>query len=402
MKRLSVLDMAQNAINNAQIQNLAAAPSSPVKGQVYFDTTLNQFGSYNGTSWIYLGGGGGTVTSASVVSANGFAGSVATPSSTPAITVSTTVTGLLKGNGTSVAAAVSGTDYAPVTSGTTSLKGNGSGGFSAATLNDNGAPTASFSMNSQKFTSLADPTLAQDAATKNYVDNTAQGLSPKPSVRVATTGAETFTIASGSATLINGLTVDGVTLSVSDRILIKDAPSATGVGSANSTQPANGTYTVTANTTNLTVARATDMDDANDVPTGAFVFVEAGTANSSAGFVVSSPSSGAAFTYGTTNVAWTQFSGAGEVVAGTGLTKVGNTLSVTTTTTHKYTATIGDGSTTSISVTDGLGSIDKVAVVRDATTAAQIECDITYTSTQVTFGFTTAPATNAYKVVVVG
>lgn len=53
----------------------------------------------------------GTVTSVSVVSANGFAGSVANPSTTPAITITTTITGVLKGNGTAVSAASAGTDY---------------------------------------------------------------------------------------------------------------------------------------------------------------------------------------------------------------------------------------------------------------------------------------------------
>ena len=55
--------------------------------------------------------GGGTVTSVSVVSANGLAGTVATATSTPAITLSTSVTGLLKGNGTAISAATAGTDY---------------------------------------------------------------------------------------------------------------------------------------------------------------------------------------------------------------------------------------------------------------------------------------------------
>ncbi len=59
------------------------------------------------------GGGSGTVTSASVVSANGLAGTVATATTTPAITLSTTVTGLVKGNGTALSAAVAGTDYVP-------------------------------------------------------------------------------------------------------------------------------------------------------------------------------------------------------------------------------------------------------------------------------------------------
>jgi hypothetical protein len=78
--------------------------------------------------------GGGSVTTVSVVSANGFAGSVANASSTPAITLSTSVTGLLKGNGTAISAATSGTDYAPATSGTSILYGDGAGGFSGVTV----------------------------------------------------------------------------------------------------------------------------------------------------------------------------------------------------------------------------------------------------------------------------
>ena len=78
--------------------------------------------------------GGGTVTGVSVVSANGLAGTVATATTTPAITLSTTVTGLLKGNGTAISAAASGTDYAPATSGASILYGNGSGGFSNVTI----------------------------------------------------------------------------------------------------------------------------------------------------------------------------------------------------------------------------------------------------------------------------
>jgi hypothetical protein len=61
-------------------------------------------------------------------------GTVATATTTPAITLSTTITGLLKGNGTAISAATSGTDYAPATSGTSILYGNGSGGFSNVTI----------------------------------------------------------------------------------------------------------------------------------------------------------------------------------------------------------------------------------------------------------------------------
>jgi plastocyanin len=87
--------------------------SSPNAGQVL---------KYNGSNWINdadatAGGAGvGTVTTVSVTSANGFTGTVATASSTPAITIATSITGVLKGNGTAISTATSGTDYAPGTS----------------------------------------------------------------------------------------------------------------------------------------------------------------------------------------------------------------------------------------------------------------------------------------------
>ena len=70
----------------------------------------------NGTTWVSAPNGGGTVTSVSVVSANGLAGTVATATTTPAITLSTTVTGITKGNGTALSAATAGTDYSAGTS----------------------------------------------------------------------------------------------------------------------------------------------------------------------------------------------------------------------------------------------------------------------------------------------
>lgn len=91
-------------------------------------------------SWITPNAG--TVTAVSVATANGLAGT-SSGGATPALTLSTTVTGVLKGNGTTISAAVSGTDYAPATSGTSILKGNGSGGFSNATAGTDYAPATS-------------------------------------------------------------------------------------------------------------------------------------------------------------------------------------------------------------------------------------------------------------------
>ena len=123
-------------INNGTAIVQVGAGNLTGLGDVVITTPSNgQSLTYNGTNWINsTGAGSGTVTSVSVVSANGFAGTVATATTTPAITLSTTITGLLKGNATAISAAVSGTDYAPATSGGSILYGNGAGGFSAVTV----------------------------------------------------------------------------------------------------------------------------------------------------------------------------------------------------------------------------------------------------------------------------
>jgi len=130
-----------------QIPNGGTGLSSyPLNGQLLIGNTAGQkydlktltAGSgitiTNGAGSITITGTGGTVTSVSVVSANGFAGTVANSTTTPAITLRTTITGILKGNGTAISAAVSGTDYAPATSGTSILYGNGAGGFNNVTV----------------------------------------------------------------------------------------------------------------------------------------------------------------------------------------------------------------------------------------------------------------------------
>ena len=180
-------------------------------------------------------------------------------------------------------------------------------GVRTNTLNQMAAPTGAVSLNSQKITGLADPTADADAANKGYVDGVAQGLDVKDSVVATTTANGTL-----SSAFANGQSIDGVTLQTGDRILIKNQ----------STASQNGIYNVQASGA---PSRTTDMGTGSNAA-GAFVFVEQGTVNAENGFTCTSDTGSAVV--GTNNLTFAQFSGAGQIIAGDGIDKSGNTISV--------------------------------------------------------------------------
>jgi hypothetical protein len=165
------------------------------------------------------------------------------------------------------------------------------------------APTASVSMNSQTITSLGTPVNPTDAATKAYADSIYQGLDIKASVRVATTGS--------NITLSGTQTIDGVSLVSGDRVLVKDQTTAS----------QNGIYTVAAGAW----TRSSDAANSAEVTSGMYTYVSVGTQYASTGFVLTTPDP---ITLDTTALSFVQFSGAGQIIAGSGLAKSGNTLSV--------------------------------------------------------------------------
>ena len=162
----------------------------------------------------------------------------------------------------------------------------------------------------------------ESLANKAYVDQVAQGLDTKPSCKYGTTANLAATYSNGTAgvgaTLTassNGaLSVDGATPSVADRILVKDQTAAA----------QNGIYVVTTvgnGSTAFVLTRATPEDQPAELTGGAFVFVEEGSANANNGYVFTHTGSP---TFGTTDLDVAQFSGAGQITAGAGLTKTGN------------------------------------------------------------------------------
>jgi hypothetical protein len=167
--------------------------------------------------------------------------------------------------------------------------------------------TGNIAMGNFKITGLGTPTSPSDAATKAYVDTAIQGIDIKASCHVATTAAQIL-----ATDFENGDTIDGHVLITGERVLIKNQTN----------QVENGIYTVNISGT---PTRSTDLFTGSSAA-GAFVFIEQGTVNSDSGFVCSSNSG--SDIVGTNSLTFVQFSSAGVVDAGTGLTKTGNTLSV--------------------------------------------------------------------------
>lgn len=174
-----------------------------------------------------------------------------------------------------------------------------------------------------------DPTLPLQAATKEYVDSLAAGLTPIAAVVYASTGAYTATYNNGAsgvgATLTNATTqaafsIDSNTPSVNDRVLIKDQAA-----------PAqNGIYTVTTvgdGSHNWVLTRATDYDTTAKIKTGTYTVASAGTVNAGNLFIMTTSGT---ITVGTTAIVWSLFSSASSISVTAPLTKVGNVIGLTT------------------------------------------------------------------------
>lgn len=229
---------------------------------------------------------------------------VATTSGTQTLTNKTvslannTLTGTLAEFNT----ALSGADFASLAGAETLT--NKTLGASTALGSDLSAAT-------YKITNLGTPSASTDAATKQYVDDLAQGLHIHASCIAATTANIDL-----SSALENGDILDGVTLSTGDRVLVKNQ----------SSTPENGVYVVQASGA---AVRAADFDTPAEIDGGDFVFVTGGTVNDNTGWVQTET----VVTVGTSPILFTQFSGAGTYQAGTGLTLTGNVFSINTGTT---------------------------------------------------------------------
>ena len=405
---LTAIDLAKNELQNAVVQNLAGAPSSPAKGQLYMNTSDNTLYWWDGTAWVAAKDAGGT----------GFPGYAPGGS-----TVAETAFGQAKADG--VATTVARADH------THGSPTHDAAAHSTIPLSALAVPTGPVSFNSQRITLLGTPSAAQDAVSKQYVDNLIQGLSWKDSVKAASTT---------NVTLSGTQTIDGVALSAQDRVLLK-----------NQTAPAeNGIWAVAAGSW----SRVTDADSEADL-INATVFVEQGTTQADTAWTMTT---NGPITIGTTALTWVQFGAGATYAAGAGLTLTANTFDVvagdssitvaadsvivatdgvtnaklanmaantlkgnnTGATTDPVDLTVaqvktmlggwgsfaaaGSSAGTSTLVTNPFNSRDVIVqVYRNSAPYDQVECDIEHTATnQITVRFATAVASGEYRIVLAG
>lgn len=366
----------------------SGAPTSLNNAELAFNEQTNVLYYGSGT-----GGAGGTATTIIAIAGSGAFMDLSTNQTIAGVkTFSSTISGSIDGNAATATKWATARNLSLTGDGTATLSAvDGSAAVSAAftlatvnanvgtftkfTVNAKGlitaasqasrsdlaAPTGDISNGGFKITNVAEPTLAQDAATKNYVDSVAQGLDVKASVVVATTA---------NITLSGTQTIDGIALIAGDRVLVKNQ----------TTTSANGLYAVSAGAW----TRTTDADTWNEL-VSAFVFVEKGTINGDTGWVCTIDAGG---TLGSTAVTFSQFSGSGTYTAGTGLTLTGTQFSITNTTVTA--GAYGSASKTLVATVNAQGQLTALSA-----------SDIAIANTQVS-GLGTMSTQNASSVAITG
>jgi len=437
MARLFVTDinLNKNELQNARIQGLASAPSAPVTGQIYYDTSNNTMYYYNGLTspngpWMPMSGSteviqdvigstivGGTGITAtygdpagtetiSITNTGVTAGSYGSQTAIPTFTVN--AQGQLTAAGTVTVATVlsiageTGTDTVNLLTDTLTVTGDAA--IDTAVTNNTITITAKDATSSVKGVASFDSTdftvtagavtLNKDPVITLTGDVTGSGtMTNLGSVSIATT-VQPNSVALGTDTTgdyvqnilgtTNEVTVSPtsgegttVTIGLPDDVTVTN--NLTVGGNLNVTGTINSVNTTQVNIVDNKINLNTDFTGTPTVDAG--VRVERGTSSD-------------------VEILWRESAGSSQAAATWGLTNDGtNYHSIA----RKYTTTVGNGSLTQVPVTHNLGTRVVTVQVYDTSTFDTVECDVVRTSTSVvTLGFTVAPAAGAYTVVIVG
>ena len=243
-------------------------------------------------------------------------------------------------------------------------------------LDEFAAPTTSLNLSSQKIINLAPGVSGTDAVNVNQLQAVVNSTDWKDSVRASTTA---------NITLSSLQTIDGISVAAGDRVLVKNQTVASGNGLYIA---ATGAWT-----------RTTDGGNGSITPSTTVMVEEGSTLAGTQWRVITT----GAIVVGTTSIAWSQIGAGTSYTNGVGINVAGNVISVDSTVARKASAIIGNGSLTAIPVTHNLGSKDVSVTVVEVATDAEVNCDVVMTSTTVvTLNFAIAPATNSYRVSIIG
>lgn len=444
-KYLVSIDLNKNELQNAVVQNLATAPSAPVQGQIYYDTTEFRLKYRSSTAWISpqdrathygtqawntitatpttLAGYGITdaqplnanLTAFSGLNTNGFVARTGTGTAAVRLLASGTAAATWanadgsSGNPTlSIASVTTSVDGLMIAADKVKLNAIAAGATANATdaqLRDRSTHTGTQLANtisnfdaqvrSSRLDQMAAPTAAVSFGSQ-LLTNVATPVAATDAANKGyvdslvngTDWKQSVRAATTANITLSGLqTIDGISVAANERVLVKNQTD----------KKTNGIYSAASGAW----ARTTDADANAEVTAGLAVMVSEGTTLGDTQWVLATNDP---ITIGTSALDFVQIGAATTYTNGVGISIAGNVVAIdTTVVARKASASVGNGAATVFTVTHNLNTLDVSVQVFDNATTETIECDVTRNSTsQVTIGFAVAPANNAYRVLVVG